>query len=350
MRRRAPTLALLLVMPCLAMAQPGPPGDHATPVEAVAVTVQALNAGLSSVGTLVAEDAVVIRPEIAGIIDKMHVADGARVKAGEPLYSLESQLLRAEHNEAAANIERSRRSYARAEDLAKRQLIARSEYDDAKANLGVDKARLTSAAIRLAKTTIRAPFDGIVGLHQVSLGDYVEVGQAMVNLVRLDPMQVDFRVPENHLAQVTPGQRVDVRIDAFPGKAFSGQVIALDPQVDVASRSVLVRASVANKESLLRPGLFARVDVVLARQAAAILVPERALWPIADHNYVFRVRDGKAQQVEVRTGQRLPGMVEIAEGLQPGDVVITAGQPKVHDGAAVQVAAPKAPSGAAVNQ
>jgi len=350
MRRRATLLALLFVIPSLAMAQRGPPGGMATPVEVANVTVQALDAGLSSIGTLVAEDAVVIRPELAGLIARMHVPDGARVKAGDALYSLEAQLLRAEHNEAAANIERSRRSYARAEDLAQRQLIARAEYDDAKANLGVDQARLASAAIRLAKTTLRAPFDGIVGLHQVSPGDYVQAGQAMVNLVRVDPMQVDFRIPENRLGQVAAGQRVEVRVDAFPDRVFAGKVIALDPQVDVASRSVLVRASVPNRELLLRPGLFARVEVALARQAAARVIPERALWPLAERTYVFRVRDGKAQQVQVRVGQRLPGVVEITEGLDAGDVVVTAGQPKLHDGAAVQVASPKTAPAAAVTK
>lgn len=351
MRNRAITLALILCLSNGAVAQPGGGGkDMPTLVEAEPVTVQALDAGISSVGTLIAEDAVTVRPEIAGIIAKMYVEDGARVKAGDRLYSLEAQLLQAEHNEAAANIERSRRNYERAEDLVHRQLIARSEYDDAKANMGVDKARLASAAIRLAKTTIRAPFDGVVGLHQVSLGDYVQVGQAMVNLVRLDPMQVDFRIPENLLGQVVTGQRVDVRTDAFAGKVFSGHVIALDPQVDVASRSVLVRASVPNKDAVLRPGLFARVDVVLNRQAAALTIPERALWPLGDRNFVYRVRDGKAQQVEVRIGQRNPGAVQITEGLSAGDVVVTAGQPKLHDGAAVTVSAPEASSAAAATK
>lgn len=350
MRRCARLIALTLTLPIAAYAQPGASGPPATPVEAEPVTVIALTSGLQSVGTLIAEDAVVMRPELAGIVDRIFVADGARVKAGDALYSLESQLLRAEHNEAAANIERSRRSFSRADDLVNKQLIARSEYDDAKANLSVDKARLASAAIRLAKTTLRAPFDGVVGLHQVSLGDYVQVGQAMVNLVRLDPMQVDFRIPESRLGQVAPGQRVDVQVDAFPGKTFSGQVIALDPQVDVASRSVLIRASMSNKESLLRPGLFARVDLVLKRVESAVMIPERALWPIADRSYVFRVREGKAEQVEVTTGGRKPGLVEITAGLQAGDVVVTAGQPKLHDGAPVQVAAPEAPAAAATAQ
>lgn len=337
MRNRKFVLFALCLLPLAALAQRGPPGGMATSVEVFTVNAQALDNSLASVGTLIAEDAVVVRPEIAGLIAKMHVPDGARVEAGQALYSLESSLLRAEHQEAVANLDRSRRSYARAEELVAKQLLARSEFDQAKADLGVDKARADSAAIRLAKTTIKAPFAGVIGLQQVSLGDYVEVGQALTNLVRLDPMRVDFQVPESALGKLEAGLPVRVQVDAFPGRAFTGKVIAIDPQINPATRSVLVRASVGNADNALLPGLFARVELVLAQRANALLVPERALWPVGDKVFVFRVVDGKAQQVEVRTGERLPGQVEIRSGLSAGDVIVTAGQPKLHDGAAVRV-------------
>lgn len=339
MRNRKFVLFALCLLPLAALAQRGPPGGMATSVEVFTVNAQALDNSLASVGTLIAEDAVVVRPEIAGLIAKMHVPDGARVEAGQALYSLESSLLRAEHQEAVANLDRSRRSYARAEELVAKQLLARSEFDQAKADLGVDKARADSAAIRLAKTTIKAPFAGVIGLQQVSLGDYVEVGQALTNLVRLDPMRVDFQVPESALGKLEAGLPVRVQVDAFPGRAFTGKVIAIDPQINPATRSVLVRASVGNADNALLPGLFARVELVLAQRANALLVPERALWPVGDKVFVFRVVDGKAQQVEVRVGERLPGQVEIRSGLSAGDVIVTAGQPKLYDGAAVAVAA-----------
>lgn len=339
MRNRKSALFALCLLPLAALAQDGPPGGMATAVEVFTVAAQPLDNTLGSVGTLIAEDAVVIRPELAGLIAKMHVQDGARVKAGQALFSLESQLLYAEHQEAIANLERSRRGYKRAEELVAKQLLARSEFDQAKADLGVDKARADSAAIRLAKTTIKAPFDGVIGLQQVSLGDYVQPGQALTNLVRLDPMRVDFQVPESALGKLNAGLPVRVRVDAFPERAFAGKVIAIDPQINPATRSVLVRASVGNADNALLPGLFARVELVLAQRANALLVPERALWPIGAQVFVFRVVDGKAQQVQVRVGERLPGQVEIRSGLSAGDVIVTAGQPKLYDGAAVAVAA-----------
>lgn len=343
MRHCQSILLLLCLLPLTALAQRGPPGGMAIAVETFTVSAQPLDNTLASVGTLIAEDAVVIRPELAGLIAKMHVPDGARVKAGQALFSLESSLLRAEHHEAVANLDRSRRSYQRAEELVAKQLLARSEFDQAKADFGVDKARVDSAAIRLAKTTIRAPFAGVIGLQQVSLGDYVQVGQALTNLVRLDPMRVDFQVPENALAQLKADLPVRVRVDAFAERTFAGKVIAIDPQINPATRSVLVRASVGNADNALLPGLFARVELLLAQRANALLVPERALWPVGEKTFVFRVVDGKAQQVEVRIGERLPGQVEIRSGLSAGDVIVTAGQPKLHDGAAVAVSGGDAP-------
>jgi len=338
MRNCKSAIFALCLLPLVALAQGGPPGGMATAVEVFTVAAQPLDNSLASVGTLIAEDAVVIRPELAGLIDNMQVPDGARVKAGQALYRLESSLLRAEHQEAIANLQRSRRSYTRAEELVGRQLLARSEFDQAKADLGVDKARADSAAIRLAKTTIKAPFAGVIGLQQVSLGDYVQPGQALTNLVRLDPMRVDFQVPENALAKLAAGLPVRVQVDAFPGRTFTGKVIAIDPQINPATHSVLIRASVGNTDHTLLPGLFARFELVQAQRANALLVPERALWPVGDKVFVFRVVDGKAQQVEVRVGERLPGQVEIRSGLAAGDVIVTAGQPKLHDGAAVSVA------------
>lgn len=337
MRYCKPAIFALCLLPLTALAQGGPPGGMATAVEVFTVSAQALDNTLDSVGTLIAEDAVVIRPEIAGLIATMHVADGARVKAGQALYSLDSSLLRAEYQEAVANLERSRRSYRRAEELVAKQLLARSEFDQAKADLGVDKARADSAAIRLAKSTIKAPFAGVIGLQQVSLGDYVQVGQALANLVRLDPMRVDFQVPESALGNLAAGLPVRVRVDAFPDRTFLGKVIAIDPQINPATRSVLVRASVGNADNALLPGLFARVQLVLAQRVNALLVPERALWPVGDKTFVFRVVEGKARQVEVKLGERRPGQVEIRAGLAVGDVIVTAGQPALHDGAAVRV-------------
>lgn len=328
---------LMLVLSSPAFAQGGAPGGMKTVVEAEQVLVRSLDSSLSTVGTLRAEEAVLLRPEIAGRIEKIHFADGQAVAEGAPLFSLDAALIRAEVNEAAANRDRSRRAHVRAQELVQRKLLSNADFDSALADLAVDEARLASAQTRLEKTVIRAPFSGVTGLRQVSLGDYISVGQALVNVVQLDPMLVDFQLPEMQLTGLAPGMPVKVSVDAFSGRSFAGEIMAIDPQINAAGRSVQIRARLDNREAVLRPGLFARVEVVLSSNPAALMVPEQALWPVGDKQHVFRVEEDSARLVEVELGQRLPGWAEIVSGLAPGDVVVTAGQMKLRDGAAVQV-------------
>jgi membrane fusion protein (multidrug efflux system) len=183
---------------------------------------------------------------------------------------------------------------------------------------------------------IKAPFDGVVGLRKVSVGDFVNVGQDMVNLEQIDPLKADFRVAELYLAAVRTGQRIELRVDAFPDETFTGAVYAIDPLIDESGRSIVLRARLPNQDGRLRPGLFARVTLVLNERDDAIQVPEQALVPQGQEQFVFRVVDGKAALTKVEVGIRREGMVEIVEGLGPEDEVVTAGQLKIRDGAPVQ--------------
>jgi membrane fusion protein (multidrug efflux system) len=217
-----------------------------------------------------------------------------------------------------------------------------------KAELGVSQARVASAQAQLAKATIVAPFEGVLGLREVSEGEFVNPGQALVGLVKLDPIEVDFSLPESELSRVAPGQTLRIEVDAYPGRDFVGTVSAIDPNIDIASRSAKLRAGIANPENLLRPGLFARITLDQGdgtRQA--LMLPEQALLQQGDTRFVYRVVDGKAARTEVKTGLRVPGKIEIVSGLSAGDQVITAGQskPMMFDGAAVMVAG--APAAAA---
>jgi membrane fusion protein (multidrug efflux system) len=316
-------------------------GPPPVSVEAVTLQPEPLEAGLRTVGTLRADESVVVRPEIAGRIVAIHFEEGAQVARGAPLFTLDASVLRAELNEAQATLGKSQRSAARAEELAQRALVAKSDVDTLRAELDVTRARVASAQAQLAKTTLEAPFDGVLGLREVSIGEVVNPGQALVSLVRLDPIEVDFSLPESELGRVTLGQTLGVEVDAFAGRAFSGTVSALDPVVDVASRSAKVRATIANPDHALRPGQFARITLAPtggARQA--LLLPEQALLQQGDTRYVYRVVGGKALRAEVQTGRRVPGKIEIVSGLSAGDQVITAGQskPMMFDGAAVSVA------------
>ena len=201
----------------------------------------------------------------------------------------------------------------------------------------MNTATVELARVQLEKAHIVAPFSGIVGLRHVSAGEYITAGQALVNLEAIDPVKADFRVPEKFLPAIKVGQTIRIKVDAFPDDNFEGKVYAIDPRLDVAGRSLLVRALVPNKDQRLRPGLFARVTVLLQLKEDALTVPEQAIVPQGDDQFVFKIVDGKVQLTKVVIGTRREGRVEIVEGLTAGDEVVTAGQLKIRDGSAVSV-------------
>lgn len=291
---------------------------------------------VNAVGTLRAAESVVIRPEVPGLIEKVHFQEGQRVRAGDELFSLDASLVHAEVNEWEATVAQSRRDTDRTRELVQRKLAAQSDLDAKRAQLAVDEARLSSAKTRMGKTIILAPFAGIMGLRQVSPGEYVQAGQELVSLVQLDPIKVDFRAPESALSRIATGQPVHVQVDAFPGETFTGSVYAIDPQLDTSGRSIVLRAAIANADGRLRPGLFARVELALDTRQNAMLLPEQVLWPQGDKQFVYVVDNGTAKLVQVSTGVRQNGMVEITAGLDKDAQVISAGQLKIGPGAPVK--------------
>ncbi|MFD0740085.1 efflux RND transporter periplasmic adaptor subunit [Lysobacter koreensis] len=317
----------------------GPPGgEMQLPVETVTLKPQALTAGLQTVGSLRADESVVVRPEIAGRIQRIHFTEGGRVAAGQALFTLDGSLAQASLNEASANLANSRAAAARAGQLVGEKLIARADYDRTRAALGVDQARVASARTALSKMTLRAPFSGQIGLREVSVGEFVNAGQDLVTMVRLDPIEVDFSIPESALAQLRNGQKLTLTVDAFPADTFGGQIVAIDPVVDANSRSAKVRAQIPNPDGRLRPGQFAKLQLDTGTDSAdALLVPEQALMQDGDTRFVYTVVDGKAKKTVIKTGARVPGLVQVVEGLKAGDVVITAGQakPMMHEGVGV---------------
>jgi membrane fusion protein, multidrug efflux system len=307
-----------------------------TTVEVARPTVDRVVERVSAVGTLRAAENIIVRPEVQGLIERVHFQEGQSVKAGDPLFTLDASLVRAEVNEWEATVAQSRREADRAKELVARKLAAESDLDAKRSQVTVDEARLSSAQTRLSKTVIKAPFAGVVGLRKVSPGEYVTAGQELVSLVQLDPIKLDFRVPESSLGHIKTGQAVNIEVDAFPNETFSGAVYAIDPQLDTAGRSVNLRATIANTKSQLRPGLFARVSLELGARADALLLPEQALWPQGDKQFVYVVDNGTAKLVEVSIGVRQGGMVEITHGLDKDAQVITAGQLKIGPGSPVQ--------------
>ena len=305
------------------------------PVEAQPVTVGELVRTIEAVGTLRANESVILRPEVQGRVEQILFDEGQPVKSGQPMVQLDDDQYRAELAEAIANRDLSDANHRRTEELIKRKVASVTDRDKAYAELQANEARVALKREALSKMTLSAPFDGIAGLREVSVGDVVTPGQNLMHVVDIDPIKVDFRVPELYVESVATGQQLAVTLDAFPGERFRGEVYAIDPQIDVKGRSILIRATVPNSEGRLRPGLFARVELALKRFDDAITVPEEAIVPQGDKQLVYRISEGKAEIVPVKLGIRRATMVQVLEGLKPGDVVITAGQIKLRPGAAV---------------
>jgi membrane fusion protein, multidrug efflux system len=326
-------------------AQPAPAaGGFAVPVEAVTVAVERVDLTIPAVGSLRSNESVVLSPEIAGRVVEILGEEGQAVTAGTPIARLDQSVYKAEIAEIEANLALSRANFKRADELLKKNAGTGRARDEAEAEMRVNEAKLASANARLEKTVIAAPFDGVLGLRSVSVGQYLAEGDPIFKLEAIDPLKVDFRVPEVYFGNVRIGQTIKVTVDALPGDPIAGNVYAIDPLVDEQGRAIVVRAAIANKDRRLRPGLFARVALVYNTIESALLVPEQAIVPMGEDKFVFKVVDGKAVQTKVTIGERLLGRAEIRSGLAAGDTVVTAGQLKIRDGADVTVMpAPEAP-------
>jgi len=318
----------------------GPPGGFAVPVEAQKVLVADVVDAVEVVGSLLSDESVMLRPEIAGRITRINFTEGQPVKQGTVLVELDDTILRAQLTQAQASLTLSEANNDRAADLLRRAAGTVRARDEAVAAVLSDRAAVALAQAQLDKTKMVAPFDGVLGLRRVSVGDYVEPGRDLVNIEKIDSVKVDFRVPEVFAARLAAGQPVALAVDALPDGSYEGEVYAIDPQVDVNGRAVRLRARAPNVDGRLRPGMFARIRLTLAARKDAIQVPEEALVPMGAKRFVFRVVDGKAALTPVETGLRREGRVEIVKGLGPEDVVVTAGQLKLRDQVPVKVMNP----------
>jgi membrane fusion protein (multidrug efflux system) len=322
-----------------AAAKPFPP----TPVRAVrAKTAPAVDVA-RAVGSLRADESVMIRPEIAGRVARIAFAEGQRVQRGELLIALDDAEYSALVASSATQVKLDAQRLARAEDLYKKKFISSQALDEQRANYARSHAKQREDEAKLAKTVVNAPFSGVAGLRQVSEGAFVAAGTDIARLDKIDLLKLDFRVPETYVARLAPGQVVRIAVDAYPDAQFSGQIYAIEPAVDEQTRTVLVRARIANSELKLRPGMFARVSLQLGVREQAVWIPEEAIVPRGRDSYVFRVVDGKAQEVRVRIGARKVGEVEILDGIASGDLVVTEGNHRLRPGAEVAVTGGAAP-------
>ncbi|MBX3619992.1 MAG: efflux RND transporter periplasmic adaptor subunit [Rhizobacter sp.] len=318
----------------------GPAGGPVT-VEVGKAEALTIDDDALGVGTLRSRQGVTLRPEVSGRISRLGFADGQRVRRGQLLVQLDDILQRAQLQQAQAQASIARTNLQRNRELLAANFVSQSVVDQSAAALQVAEAQVALTQAQLARMRIEAPFDGVAGIRLVNVGDYVKDGADLVNVEDLSAVLLDFRLAERYVSRLRQGQAVEARLDALPGRVFKGQVDAVDSLLDTNGRSLLVRARLPNTTGELRSGMFARTRIVFATRSNAIVVPEEALVPLAGRQFLVKVVDGpqglQSQRIEARIGMRLPGKVEILDGVKAGERVVTAGQAKLLRGDALPV-------------
>lgn len=322
------------------------PGSPAQPVsvEVAKVQLMRLSDDAQAVGSLRSRQGVMLRPEVSGRITELNFRDGERVRKGRLLVQFDDQLQLAQVKQSRAELSIAQANHKRNQELLAQNFVSQRSLDESAANLEVAQAKLALSQATAARLKIVAPFDGIAGIRNVNVGDYLKDGTDIVNLEDIDTVYVDYRLPERFQTLLKRGQKATVELDALPGRRFEAQVQAVDPLIDTNGRSIGVRASINNQQLLLRPGMFARVSTVFGVREQARVIPEEAIVPQGGKVFVIKLVPGAdndtlvSKRVEVKLGIRRPGQVEIVDGLKDGDTVVTAGQQRLQrDGSPVKV-------------
>lgn len=312
------------------------PNRGPSPVETARASSSQLSDDISGIGTLLAEESVDIAPETSGRVAEILFEDGASVGEGTPLFQFDTELAEADLAEARSRLELAEANFERNRTLRRSGNVAQSTFDAAQTERDVARSLVASAEVRLAKLRIAAPFSGMLGFRAVSEGAYVNAGTALVKLDKIDRLKVSFSVPELQQSRIALGQIVELTADALPGESFAATVSALNPSIDINGRALQVRADLDNAALKLRPGLLVRVTAK-GPERQAVVVPESAIVQRGEDAYVFTVAENKAKEVKVRLGKRLPGRIEVLDGVAAGDMVVTAGNTRLSNGAAVEV-------------
>jgi membrane fusion protein (multidrug efflux system) len=309
-------------------------------VETAAARPGTVTETVTAVGTTRAAKAVRIVPTVPGLVTRIAFEAGQRVEAGALLIELDHAVEQAAVREAEAELVNLRAQMTRSESLYTRRLLSAADLDELRGRLGVAQARLEAAQSRLDKRSIRAPFRGVVGLRNVSPGDYVDSDTALTTLDQRDVMELEFRVPERWFGTVAPGQPLAATSAAFPDRSFAGTVRQKDTRIDSATRSFRVRAELPNPDAALPDGLFMAVRLTVAERRRAVLVPEEAVIAEGGRSFVYVVSDGVAIRTTITIGQRQDAAVEVLEGLAAGAEVVVKGQQALRDRSPVRPAAP----------
>jgi membrane fusion protein, multidrug efflux system len=310
----------------------------AAAVETAAAEVRDLSSSVEAVGTSLARQSIEMVALASGRVKEIGFEPGQKVAAGDVLVRLDDEIERADLAEAEATLRETTLALERAETLREQNAVSQAALDEARSRKAIAEAELDRATRRLADRTVRAPFDGIVGLRQVDAGARVSDTTVITTLDDLSEIEIEFAISETLYGRVALGQTAVATAAAYPDRRFEGTVTSIDSRIDPAGRSFKVRASLPNEDLALPAGMYMHVTLQLDRRTA-VLVPETAVVPVGGKSYVYVVRDGVAERREVSLGARQPGTVEVADGVEAGDVVVVSGTQGLRDGAPVNIVA-----------
>ena len=306
-------------------------------IEAQTVTLGTVSKRINTVGHMRANAMVVIKSEISGRIAELLFTEGGTVKKGDLIIRFEDaehraavQIAEGEHENAKANLERISK-------LHEQKVESNKKLDEANATMKITEGKLLQAKANLEKANIKAPFDGTIGIMNISAGAFVQGATDLVTLVDNKSVKVTFKVPEKNVHDIGVGQVVEVKVSAFKDQVFTGMIEAVDAKVEQESHSVQVKGVIPNPDNLLREGLFANVSLIVGEKGNTMTVDESSIERMGEIEYVWVVERGRAEKRRVLTGARENGQVEIVAGLQPGQIVVTSGQIKLSDGAKVKI-------------
>jgi membrane fusion protein (multidrug efflux system) len=323
----------------------GPAAGPATQVAAEPAKLQAIAETLAVVGTLAANEFVEVKSETDGTIAEILFNEGQPVKKGDLLLRLDESKFAASLAEAEANLKLTATTFERNKQLFREKLVSQQEYDQAASLLQVNQATVELRKRLLQDARIVAPLSGIVGARNISPGQVISKNTTLTWLIDLELVKAEFNVPERFLGEIKQGQPVELSVAAYPKQKFQGEVYFIAPQVDSATRTVLVKARIPNADHKLKPGMFANFDLTLTLRQDAIVIPESALMAMGERTAVYVVAsDGTAQMRSVKIGLRTANQIEVVSGLEAGEKVIIEGLQKVRPGAPTKIMTPPANS------
>jgi membrane fusion protein (multidrug efflux system) len=310
-------------------------------VEAVEAKVGNFEQFVTVVGTLRSNKSVVMKPEIDAKIKEIFVKSGQQVKKGDKLITLDDDMYRARLKESESKLVNARSVYKRAQALFSKGALSEKDKEDAHANLLKSEADLEFSQAQLAKTVLYAPFEGVVGIVDLSPGRYLKPGDELCTVDDMDPMKIDFKITEVVLNKFRIGDQIEINVEGFPENKYHATIEAIDTNVDPLAHSIRVQGTFDNVDGDLRPGLFAKVKLRTDIHQNTIIVPESAVESRGKQEYVYIVEQGVAKMAPIRTGARNGESVQVVKGLIAGDKVIVSGQMKVQPNYPVFIIPPR---------